>query len=104
MPKLKARVFTTAKDIKREARRQLIEAREAFVYELEALFLYVLHVSPDTQFGKERLKRIYKLFSDEFYRMCEKYEMDDTFPMRQKLKNIGVDLEEWHKEYTRGIK
>lgn len=100
MGKLKARVFTTSHDIKQEAKRQLIEQRELFVNELEALFLWTLHVSPDTRFGKIRLKRIYKLFSDEFYRMCEKYEMDDTFPMRQKLKNIGVDLDKWHKEYT----
>ncbi len=101
---MKARVFTTYKDIKREARRQLMESKEAFANELEALFLYVLHVSPDTRFGKKRLKRIYKLFSDEFYRMCDKYEMDDTFPMRQKLKDIGVDLDAWHKEYTGRIK
>ena len=100
MGKLKARVFTTSHDIKREAKRQLIEQKELFVTELEALFLWVLHVFPKTQFEEKELKEIYKFFSDEFYRMCEKYEMDDTFPMRQKLKNIGVDLDKWHKEYT----
>ncbi len=99
---MKARVIVSPNDIKREARRQLLEAKELFVSELEILFLYTLHTQ--LGFGKKRLKRMYHAFSDEFYEMCQRYEMDDCFPMKNKLERIGVNIDEWHKEYTKGIK
>lgn len=34
----------------------------------------------------------------EHRRMRDYYQMDDTYPERYKLKELGADLEEWQKE------
>ena len=50
--------------------------------------------------GAKRLRKFYKDLFDEHKRMRKFYEMDDLYPERQKLKEIGVDVEAWYQEFV----
>ncbi len=50
--------------------------------------------------GAKRLKRFYRDLFDEHKRMRKFYEMDDLYPERSKLKEIGVDVEAWYNEFV----
>ena len=48
--------------------------------------------------GPKKLKAFYYFMFKEHLRMREFYELDDLYPERYKLKEKGVDIEEWQKE------
>ncbi len=69
--------------------------------ELDAVFLWVLH--QEFGFGKERLKKFYARLIPAMQKLADHYEMDDedqVWLCTYKLKEYGIDLEQWEKELT----
>ena len=70
--------------------------------ELSSLSLWILH--EEFGFGPERLKRFYDAFSTGINELCKRYDMDDgtndskAFLCTHKLKEYGIDLDEWGKD------
>lgn len=83
----------------KEIKRQLAEHTRANALEIDAMVLWVLH--DRFGFGKRRLKRFFDEFSGAVDELLEWYEMDfsdEAWLCSHKLKEIGVDVEEWNKE------
>lgn len=81
-----------------EINRQIVEADRRYTDDIDAMVLYTLHVH--LGFGKKRLRRFYEAFSAEHDRLVQYYEMPDDFVWlcKEKLKEMGVDVEAWNKE------
>lgn len=86
-----------------EIQRQLGDHTRKHSREIDALFLWYLHEA--FGFGIKRLKRVYTGFVPQLNALCDRYEMheegDDIYLCTKKLKDYGVDLEEWEKEMMR---
>lgn len=81
-----------------EIKRQIAEYDKKHERDLEATALWVLH--DVFGFGKDRLKKFYDNYSDSIEALAKHYEMgkdDQTWLCEQKLREIGVDLDEWQK-------
>lgn len=67
--------------------------------DVDAMILYALHTH--LGFGKDRLKKFFDAFINDHKALIAHYEMPDdgAYLSRVKLKEIGVDVEEWNKEY-----
>lgn len=79
-----------------EINQQCVEADERLSLDIDAVVLWTLH--RHLGFGVKRLHRFYLAMAAEHRRMCEYYQMDDTYPERYKLKELGADIEAWQKE------
>lgn len=79
-----------------EINQQCLEADDRLSLDVDAVVLWTLH--QHLGFGVKRLHRFYLAMAAEHRRMCDYYQMDDTYPERYKLKELGADLEEWQKE------
>lgn len=79
-----------------EINQQCIEADERLSLDVDAVVLWTLH--RHLGFGVKRLHRFYLAMAAEHRRMCKYYQMDDTYPERYKLKELGADIEAWQKE------
>ena len=97
--------FTAAekKAMNMEIQRQTAEYDLKNSRELSAIFLWILHeVLPSGSFGPTKMKKVYMSFMPELKALCERYQMtddgDDLWLCTHKLKEYGVDLEEWDKE------
>lgn len=64
--------------------------------DMDTCVLWCLHVC--FGWGKVRLKRFYQALFEEHKRVREFYDIDDVYPERIKLKEIGVDIEAWYDE------
>ena len=78
---------------------QIVANDRAFDMDKESSILWKL----PTQFGygPKRLKLAWKLFYAETLKLRKYYLMDqedDGWLARQKLKDIGCDIEEWYRE------
>lgn len=67
--------------------------------DVDAMILYALHTH--LGFGKDRLRKFFDAFINDHKALIAHYEMPDdgAYLSRVKLKEIGVDVEEWNKEY-----
>ena len=82
-----------------EIRNQLAEYDRKNELEIDAMVLWVLH--EEFGFGTKRLRRFYDAFSSAMNELVDRYVMDDSdqpWLCRYKLKEAGIDLEEWRKE------
>ena len=79
-----------------EINQQCLEADDRLSLDVDAVVLWTLH--QHLGFGVKRLHRFYLAMVAEHRRMRDYYQMDDTYPERYKLKELGADLEEWQKE------
>lgn len=83
-----------------EIQRQWAEYTRKGLLEIDAVFLWYLH--EEFGFGIERLKRVFMGFAPRIKEMCDRYDMHDEsdkiWLCLHKLKEYGVDLEEWDKE------
>lgn len=82
-----------------EINRQILERDEAFSLDFDSTVLWTLHIC--FGFGKKRLRRFWDTFLAEHNRLREYYQMDpedNGWLCRRKLKDIGVDVEEWYRE------
>lgn len=86
------------KAMQKEINAQLAGANDRFFQDETSIILWVLHET--FGFGKKRLRRYYDRYEIEWKALKEHYEMSDNdmnFVATEKLKKIGVDLEEWAK-------
>ena len=86
-----------------EINRQIIENDRRFDMDKESSILWMLHVH--FGFGPKRLKKAWELFYSETVKLREYYQMeqeDDGWLARQKLKEIGCDVEQWFKDFEDG--
>ena len=82
-----------------EIRNQLAEYDRKNELEIDAMVLWVLH--EQFGFGPKRLRHFYDAFSYAMDELVNRYVMDDSdqpWLCTYKLKEIGIDLEEWRKE------
>lgn len=82
-----------------EIRNQLAEYDRKNELEIDAMVLWVLH--EEFGFGPKRLRQFYDAFSSTMDILVERYVMDNSdqpWLCTYKLKEIGIDLEEWRKE------
>lgn len=79
-----------------EINQQCLEADERLSLDVDAVVLWTLHRY--LGFGVKRLHSFYLAMAAEHKRMREYYQMDDTYPERYKLKELGADIEQWQKE------
>ena len=83
-----------------EIKKQIVENDRAFDMDKESSILWMLHTQ--FGFGPKRLKLAWKLFYAETLKLREYYLMDqedDGWLARQKLKDIGCDIEEMPKPW-----
>lgn len=78
----------------------VIIAAEKLGNNMDATDLWALHKA--FGFGKKRLRRFYDAFIAERKKLTEYYEMenDADYLCKVKLKEIGVDVEDWNRRLT----
>lgn len=82
-----------------EIRRQLAEYDRKHANELDAMILWHLH--EEFGFGPRRLKQFYDTFAVRLNELIKYYEMTDSdmvWLCTYKLKQYGIDIEEWNKQ------
>ena len=82
-----------------EIRKQLAEYTEKNMIELDSVILWVIH--EQLGLGPKRLKKFYDGFKVAINELIERYDMENSdliWLCTHKLKEYGVDVEEWHKE------
>lgn len=82
-----------------EIKRQLAEFDRKHEIEIDALILWTLH--NDFGFGEKRLKKFFDIFGESINELIKHYEFEDSEKIwicTKKLKDYGVDLEEWEEE------
>lgn len=82
-----------------EIRKQMAEHTRKHNNEIDAMILWVLH--EHFGWGPKRLKRFHDRFAEYISDLVKKYEMnaeDDVWLCTRKLKDAGIDIEEWNKE------
>lgn len=82
-----------------ECRKKLLELDEEFSADWEAAILWDIHEI--TGYGKIRLERLYRRMYQSHKELREHYEIsenDEGWLYREKLKEIGVDIEALRKE------
>lgn len=87
------------KAIRLEIERLLAEYNRRNLVELDAIILWVLH--DQCGFGSKRLRKFYDQFVNSVNDLQSHYEMgseDRSWLCSYKLKEIGVDIEQWQKE------
>lgn len=85
--------------MKKQIMAELAEWDQKHYQELDALVLWVLH--DEFGFGESRLKRFHERFSKSIDELIQRYVMDDSDDVwlcTRKLKEYGIDIEEWNKE------
>ena len=86
-----------------EITRQVLERDEKYKEDIDAMVLYVLM----SHYGwrKKRLRRFWKAFAEEHKALRECYLIDsdeNRYVAHWKLKQIGVDIDQWYKEDEQG--
>lgn len=83
-----------------EINRQILERDNLYSMDFDSTVLYVLHRT--FGFGKKRLRRFWEAFIANHDELRKYYQMDsedNAWLCRRKLKEIGVDVEAWYKEF-----
>lgn len=80
-----------------EINQQLLRKDQEFTKDVDAMVLWTLH--SHYGWGPKRLKDFYRFMFSEHLKMREHYELDDLYPERMKLNDIGVDLDELYQMY-----
>lgn len=79
-----------------EINQQILQKDRAYQLDLDTMVLW--SIKQFTGWGPKKLKNFYFLMFQEHLRMREFYELDDLYPERYKLKEKGIDVEEWYNE------
>ena len=79
-----------------EINRQILQSDKEYQLDLDTMVLWSL--KQFAGWGPKKLKAFYYFMFKEHLRMREFYELDDLYPERHKLKEKGVDIEEWYKD------
>lgn len=103
--KVGGRIFGAAltaaeqKAMNMEIQRQLAEYDRKHALEIDAMVLWALH--KQFGWGKKRLRKLYNSLAGEIDALVQRYEMnekDEVWLCVQKLKDDGIDIEQWDKE------
>ena len=78
----------------REINAQLLEADKRFTLDVDSMVLSTLH--HEYGWGPKRCKEFYLRMFKHHLEMRERYEMDELYPERYKLKEAGIDVEAWY--------
>lgn len=84
---------------KREIAELVKQVTESTALELEAIFMWAAHEKWGK--GKKSLREYYDFVADNIESLVNHYEVGEDgrkFILLYKLKEIGVDLEAWHRE------
>lgn len=73
---------------------KLLEADKRFALDTDAMVIWAL--KQFTGWGPKKIKAFYMFMFREHLRMREFYELNDTYPERYKLKEMGIDVEAWY--------
>lgn len=87
------------KAIDAEILRQCAEFDRKNMNEVDACILWLLHEK--LNFGHKRLRRFHRWFRTELDALVKRYEMEDgdaVWLATHKLKEYGIDIDEWNKE------
>ena len=79
-----------------EINQQILQSDKEYQLDLDTMVLWSL--KQFAGWGPKKLKAFYYFMFKEHLRMREFYELDDLYPERHKLKERGVDIEEWYKD------
>ena len=79
-----------------EIDQQILQRDKDYQLDIDTMVLWSL--KQFAGWGSKKLKAFYYFMFKEHLRMREFYELDDLYPERHKLKETGVDLEEWYKD------
>ena len=79
-----------------EIHQQVLEMDRQYQLDVDTMVLW--GIRQYTGWGPKKLKDFYLFMFNEHMRMRKYYEMDDMYPERKKLKDIGVDIEKWYEE------
>jgi hypothetical protein len=82
-----------------EIEKQLAEYDKKNAMEIDALVLWVLH--SEYGFGEKRLRQFFERFQPAIQELVDHYQMDtsdDVWLCTQKLKDAGIDIEEWYRQ------
>ena len=79
-----------------EINQQILQSDKKYQLDLDTMVLWSL--KQFAGWGPKKLKAFYYFMFKEHLRMREFYELDDLYPERHKLKEKGVDIEEWYKD------
>jgi len=82
-----------------EIQRQLAEYDRKHALELDAIILWELH--QQLGLGEKRLRKFYNSFAGEIDALIKRYGMneeDKVWLCTKKLKDYGVDIEQWDRE------
>ena len=99
--KIKKPLLTSAqrKALHDEVYRQVLDLDKKLNMDNDATVLWTMHVC--FGFGAERLRKFWDTAFKEHQRLRDVYELgaeDDGWLYREKLKRIGVDIEQWYEE------
>lgn len=78
-----------------ECKRQQMELEKRWDEDYEAMIAYTLY--KHYGFTLRKLLNFRKFFIEEYKRMCAHYMMEDAYPARHELKDLGYDVEELQK-------
>ena len=85
-----------------EIKRQLLEWDAKYTSDMDAMVLYTLMAHYGWK--KKRLRKFWEAFQSEHKALRDYYQMDapgdNEWLAKRKLKDIGVDVEEWNKEVS----
>lgn len=70
----------------------ILNRTQKYEIEMEIAIVWVLHKY--FGFGKKRLLKFRNVFVKEIKEMKEYYQVDDVYPAKIKLKEIGYDIDE----------
>ena len=79
-----------------EINQQILQKDKEYQLNLDTMVLWSL--KQFAGWGPKKLRDFYFFMFKEHLRMREFYELDDLYPERHKLKERGVDIEEWYSE------
>ena len=79
-----------------EINQQILQKDKEYQLNLDTMVLWSL--KQFAGWGPKKLKDFYYFMFKEHLLMREFYELDDLYPERHKLKEKGVDIEEWYSE------
>lgn len=79
-----------------EIHKNLIEKEKDLALDVDTCVLWTLHSKYG--WGKQRLRKFYLALFEEHLNMRRYYDIEDMYPERIKLKEIGVDVEAWYNE------
>lgn len=98
-----------ARSLDAEIRRQCVAKTRQYELLMDTCLLYVLHILPQTRFGKKKLKCVYDALFTVRKEMQERYQCSvgdnmGDYAMFCKLKEDGIDVEEMFNEHEHRFK